>query len=117
MTKSHFVNEAFLVLTLVWSTEGFVLQAHSTSRKTVVARAAAPQSPAERLQDLWDAEMNGERDDDGPILLPCCYDGLTARLIAAAGFDATFMTGFGVSAVNGYPDTQLVGSFCMVCCK
>jgi hypothetical protein len=23
-------------------------------------------------------------------------------------FEATFMTGFGVSAVNGYPDTQLV---------
>jgi len=43
-----------------------------------------------------------------PILLPCCYDGLTARLVARAGFDATFMTGFGVSAVNGFPDTQLV---------
>ena len=43
-----------------------------------------------------------------PILLPCCYDGLTARLVARAGFEATFMTGFGVSAVNGYPDTQLV---------
>eukprot|EP00536_Pseudo-nitzschia_multiseries_P000164 jgi/Psemu1/293942/fgenesh1_pm.3_\ len=45
---------------------------------------------------------------DQPILLPCCYDGLTARLVARAGFEATFMTGFGVSAVNGYPDTQLL---------
>jgi 2-methylisocitrate lyase-like PEP mutase family enzyme len=42
------------------------------------------------------------------ILLPCCYDGLTARLVAQAGFQATFMTGFGVSAVKGYPDAQLV---------
>jgi 2-methylisocitrate lyase-like PEP mutase family enzyme len=28
--------------------------------------------------------------------------------VALSGFDATFMTGFGVSGVNGYPDTQLV---------
>ena len=43
-----------------------------------------------------------------PLLLPCCYDGLTARLVARAGFEATFMTGFGVSGANGYPDAQLV---------
>jgi Phosphoenolpyruvate phosphomutase len=66
-------------------------------------------SPADRLSALLESEMNGTRQSDMPILLPCCYDGLTARLIGAAGaFEATFMTGFGVSAVNGYPDTQLV---------
>jgi hypothetical protein len=43
-----------------------------------------------------------------PLLMPCCYDGLTARLVARAGFNATFMTGFGVSAAMGFPDTQLV---------
>lgn len=52
--------------------------------------------------------MDGNRESEMPILLPCCYDGLTARLVTRAGFDATFMTGFGVSAVNGYPDTQLI---------
>lgn len=65
----------------------------------------------ERLRRLLQAEMDGTRDDNNtemPILLPCCYDGLTARLVARAGFEATFMTGFGVSGVNGYPDTQLV---------
>jgi len=41
-------------------------------------------------------------------LMPCCYDGLTARLVEEAGFDLTFMTGFGVSAVHGLPDTGLV---------
>jgi isocitrate lyase len=61
-----------------------------------------------RLQQLLQAEMDGSRRSDMPILMPCCYDGLTARLVARAGFEATFMTGFGVSAVNGYPDTQLV---------
>lgn len=61
-----------------------------------------------RLKQLLQDEMDGTRKSDMPILLPCCYDGLSARLVARAGFEATFMTGFGVSAVNGYPDTQLV---------
>lgn len=61
-----------------------------------------------RLQQLLQAEMNGQLDPHSPILLPCCYDGLTARMVARAGFKATFMTGFGVSAVNGFPDTQLI---------
>jgi 2-methylisocitrate lyase-like PEP mutase family enzyme len=52
--------------------------------------------------------MDGTRNDDKPILLPCCFDGLSARLIAKSGFEATFMTGFGVSGVNGFPDTQLL---------
>jgi Phosphoenolpyruvate phosphomutase len=66
-------------------------------------------SSADRLSALLESEMNGTRQSEMPILLPCCYDGLTARLIGATGaFEATFLTGFGVSAVNGYPDTQLV---------
>ena len=64
--------------------------------------------PPERLRRLLNAELDGTSQTDHPILLPCCYDGLTARLIARAGFGATFMTGFGVSAARGYPDTQLV---------
>ena len=64
--------------------------------------------PPLRLKLLLESEIDGTRESENPILLPCCYDGLTARLITRAGFDATFMTGFGVSAVNGYPDTQLI---------
>ena len=56
------------------------------------ALALAVPAPA-RLKNLL--ERGGE--GDMPILLPCCYDGLTARLVARAGFEATFMTGFGVS--------------------
>lgn len=52
---------------------------------------------AKRLHQLLKSEMEGSRKDEMPILLPCCYDGLTARLVARAGFEATFMTGFGVS--------------------
>ena len=40
--------------------------------------------------------------------MPCCYDGLTARLIEQHGFEVTFMTGFGVSAVHGLPDAGLI---------
>jgi len=61
-------------------------------------RAHAFGIPApERLRRLLDSEMNGTRESSIPIILPCCYDGLSARLIARAGFEATFMTGFGVS--------------------
>jgi 2-methylisocitrate lyase-like PEP mutase family enzyme len=41
--------------------------------------------------------------------MPCCFDGLSARLIADAGFELTFMSGFGVSAARlGAPDTGLI---------
>ncbi|TYZ69350.1 hypothetical protein PybrP1_008912 [[Pythium] brassicae (nom. inval.)] len=40
------------------------------------------------------------------LLMPACFDGLSAKLVERAGYDATFMTGFGVSAVHGFPDTQ-----------
>jgi len=57
-------------------------------------------SPAARLRELLSS---------GKLLtMPCAYDALTAKLIERMGFEITFMTGFGVSAVRGYPDCQLV---------
>lgn len=45
----------------------------------------------------------------GLITMPCCYDGLSARLIDQAGFALTFMSGFAVSAARlGAPDTGLI---------
>ncbi len=41
--------------------------------------------------------------------MPCCFDGLSARLVERAGFPLTFMSGFGVAASRlGAPDTGLV---------
>ncbi len=41
--------------------------------------------------------------------MPGCYDGLSAKLVAAAGFQVTFMSGFAVSAARlGMPDTGLI---------
>jgi 2-methylisocitrate lyase-like PEP mutase family enzyme len=43
------------------------------------------------------------------VMMPACYDALSARLIAEAGFEATFMSGFAVSAARlGMPDTGLI---------
>ncbi len=58
-------------------------------------------SPAQRLRDLV----------SGPDFLPmpCCFDALSAKLIAAAGFPLTFMSGFAVSASRlALPDTGLI---------
>ncbi len=43
------------------------------------------------------------------IMMSACYDALTARLVEAAGFPASFMSGFGVAASRlGLPDTGLI---------
>ena len=58
-------------------------------------------TPAQALRDLLS--------EDRIILLPCCHDALSARLIERAGFSATFMSGFAVSATRlAMPDTGLI---------
>ena len=43
------------------------------------------------------------------LVMPCCFDALSARLIERAGFALTFMSGFAVSAARlGRPDTGLM---------
>ena len=44
-----------------------------------------------------------------PVLAPGAYDGLTARLVEQAGFEAVYMTGFGTAAsLLGRPDIGLL---------
>jgi 2-methylisocitrate lyase-like PEP mutase family enzyme len=58
-------------------------------------------TPAQRLRDLL-AQPDIE-------IMPGCYDGLSAKLVAEAGYKATFMSGFAVSAARlGLPDTGLI---------
>jgi 2-methylisocitrate lyase-like PEP mutase family enzyme len=58
-------------------------------------------SPAQRLRELLAAP--------GLIVMPCCFDALSAKLIERAGFALTFMSGFAVSAARlGLPDTGLI---------
>ncbi len=58
-------------------------------------------SPAARLRALLA--------EPGIIIMPGCFDAISARLIERAGFPATFMSGFAVSAARiGMPDTGLI---------
>ena len=42
------------------------------------------------------------------VVAPFVFDCLQAKLAAAAGFDAVYMTGFGTAAARGYPDLGLL---------
>jgi 2-methylisocitrate lyase-like PEP mutase family enzyme len=58
-------------------------------------------SPAERLRNLLVRP--------GILVMPCCYDAFSARLIERAGFPLTFMSGFAVAAARlAVPDTGLI---------
>jgi 2-methylisocitrate lyase-like PEP mutase family enzyme len=58
-------------------------------------------SPASKLRALFDTA--------GLLRMPCCFDGLSARLIERAGVPLSFMSGFAVSAARiGQPDTGLI---------
>jgi 2-methylisocitrate lyase-like PEP mutase family enzyme len=40
--------------------------------------------------------------------MPCCFDALSAKMIHSTGFSLSFMTGFGVAASFGLPDTGML---------
>ena len=57
--------------------------------------------PAQRLRALLERE--------GCLVMPCCFDALSARLVERAGFPLTFMSGFSVAAARAaLPDTGLL---------
>lgn len=58
-------------------------------------------TPAQRLRKLLSTPKLE--------IMPGCYDALSAKLIAGAGFKVAFMSGFAVSATRlGLPDTGLI---------
>ena len=58
-------------------------------------------SAAQKLRELLAAP--------GAHVTPACYDALSARMVERAGFKASFMSGFAVSAARlGLPDTGLI---------
>ncbi len=62
---------------------------------------SASASPAGRLRQVLAAP--------GLVVMPCCFDAHSAKLVARAGFPLTFMSGFAVSATRlGLPDTGLI---------
>lgn len=70
----------------------------------VDASDRAKRTPAGRLRELLAAAPS-----QGPLLAPGAYDALSGRLVADAGFDAVYMTGFGSTAsLIGQPDIGLL---------
>ena len=66
-----------------------------------MSQVNAMPSPAAKLRQLLE--------QPGIVLMPACYDALSARLAESAGFPVTFMSGFGVAASRlGLPDTGLI---------
>jgi len=58
-------------------------------------------SPSQRLRSLLA--------EPGLVVVPSCFDALSAKLIERAGFRVAFMSGFAVSAARlGVPDTGLI---------
>jgi 2-methylisocitrate lyase-like PEP mutase family enzyme len=58
-------------------------------------------TPAQRLREILAAP--------DIAVMPGCFDALSAKLVANAGFKVTFMSGFAVSAARlGLPDTGLI---------
>jgi 2-methylisocitrate lyase-like PEP mutase family enzyme len=58
-------------------------------------------TPAQRLRNLLS--------QPDIAIMPGCYDGISAKLAAAAGFKVAFMSGFAVAAARlGMPDTGLI---------
>jgi 2-methylisocitrate lyase-like PEP mutase family enzyme len=58
-------------------------------------------TPAQKLREVLVAP--------GLEVVPGCFDALSAKLVADAGFKVTFMSGFAVSAARlGLPDTGLI---------
>ena len=43
------------------------------------------------------------------VVAPGAYDGMTARMVEAAGFSCAYMTGAGAAAARGFPDYGLLG--------
>jgi 2-methylisocitrate lyase-like PEP mutase family enzyme len=55
------------------------------------------------------AKLRALLDRGEMLVMPCCFDALSARLIERAGFPLSFMSGFAVSAARlGLPDTGLI---------
>jgi 2,3-dimethylmalate lyase len=66
--------------------------------------AAGDLAKVATMSTAWASWRAGERSF---ILAPGVYDGLSAKVAGAIGFDAVYMTGYGVAASLGYPDVGL----------
>ena len=92
-----------------------------TRRETCATHmAATATAPAAALRAL----LSSARSERRCIVMPACHDALSAALIARAGFEVAFMSGYAVSATSlALPDAGLISygeqacvhGVCMAC--
>ena len=79
-----------------------------TRRDTCVGRttlSTMTTTPAARLRAL----LSSARSERRCVVMPACHDALSAALIARAGFEVAFMSGYAVSATSlALPDAGLI---------
>lgn len=76
-----------------------VQQRRGVVNMAAAASVASRSAPARLRQVLASDKL---------LVMPCCYDGLSARLVERAGFPVTFMSGYSVAGSFGLPDTGLL---------
>lgn len=72
----------------------------SKSHIRMTERRLSTQEKTEKLRDLLAAP--------DILLMPCCYDALSAKLVQRAEFPITFLSGFSTAASHGVADTGLL---------
>lgn len=78
------------------------LQGRTKGEMSQLIIKRVPNFAAERLRVLL------QESSTTILRTPCCHDALSARLIQQNGFQAAFMSGFGVACSRGLPDAGLV---------
>ena len=53
-------------------------------------------------------QLRGKLSSGSPVIAPGAYDGISARLVAMAGFDAVYASGGAIARAAGYPDIGLL---------
>lgn len=61
-------------------------------------------------------QLKKRLEQDKPIIAPGVFDGLSARLVEQAGFEAVYASGGAIARSSGYPDIGLL-SFTEVCMR
>jgi 2-methylisocitrate lyase-like PEP mutase family enzyme len=77
----------------------------------VIRQAADPARPRNETKEeamTPTGTLRAALRQPGMVIAPGAYDGLTATLVAQAGFPAVYMTGAGTSMAHGYPDFGLL---------
>jgi Phosphoenolpyruvate phosphomutase len=103
------VQESAFLMAFVSNVSLFLVKCHSTRGQGPTFRTPGPHmSVGGTKMPSSIARLRTLLAGDEILVMPCCYDALSARLVQRAKFPLTFMSGFSVAASRGLPDTGLI---------